>query len=367
MLRGGGGLGLGVGLGVRGWGIRRFAHSRCAVAGRLRMPSDLSRLRCLNHRQPRAGLAGAGSEPRLPLPALARRPTPNTFGTATPQIIPLHGPQSFAPVLACRDSVLRVLDAAGRAPLFEVPAPSPPTALLHVADSHDPRHRWGHGGGRGHVMPGQLVKPGGAGQRSGAPACCTLANSAHKTEAGAPERAPAFDRWEWVPSHPIPSHSTAVPSCYPPEKGSPPAPSSSCTAARTAAWSSWRWSRARCGRASPSRHRRGAVRCGRCTAGRTTAGWVGWGRGAAGRGLHTAAARTGARGKARRVRVTGRAGSWPVRAHCKMHSLQCTCRRRRKQLRGTSSDAVQGTQQARRLETRRPRLHPARSPAAPTS
>ncbi|GBF98424.1 hypothetical protein Rsub_10489 [Raphidocelis subcapitata] len=57
-------------------------------------------------------------------------------------IIPLHGPQSFAPVLACRDCVVRVLDAAGRAPLFEVPAPSPPTALLHVADSHDPRHRF---------------------------------------------------------------------------------------------------------------------------------------------------------------------------------------------------------------------------------
>lgn len=55
------------------------------------------------------------------------------------------------PALGCRDRVLRVLSASsgsaggregGAAPLFEVPLPSAPTALLHVASSHDTRGRW---------------------------------------------------------------------------------------------------------------------------------------------------------------------------------------------------------------------------------
>ncbi|KAI8469474.1 MAG: hypothetical protein J3K34DRAFT_522137 [Monoraphidium minutum] len=58
------------------------------------------------------------------------------------EVIPLLGPGEMVPVLACRDCMVRVLEPGGAAPLFEVPTPSPPTALLHVADSHDPRHRF---------------------------------------------------------------------------------------------------------------------------------------------------------------------------------------------------------------------------------
>jgi hypothetical protein len=68
-------------------------------------------------------------------------------------VLPLNGPHAYAPVLACRDRAVRVLDADGGAPLFEVPTPSPPTCLLHVPDAHDPRRRrdgWGVGlGGPG--------------------------------------------------------------------------------------------------------------------------------------------------------------------------------------------------------------------------
>lgn len=65
------------------------------------------------------------------------------------QVIPLHGPTGFVPALGCRDRVLRVLSPSsgsaggreGAPPLFEVPLQSAPTALLHVANSHDTRGR----------------------------------------------------------------------------------------------------------------------------------------------------------------------------------------------------------------------------------
>lgn len=98
--------------------------------------------------------------------ALHTAQTTLTLKTQT-QIIPLGGPGCFAPVVACRDRAIRILppvdtassgggwvggggssssssaSAAGpQQPLFEVPTPAPPTALLHVADSHDPRRRF---------------------------------------------------------------------------------------------------------------------------------------------------------------------------------------------------------------------------------
>lgn len=59
--------------------------------------------------------------------------------------MPLHGPGSFSHVIGCRDRFVRVLGGPGGGdadrPLFEVATPSPPTALLHVADAHDARGR----------------------------------------------------------------------------------------------------------------------------------------------------------------------------------------------------------------------------------
>lgn len=46
-------------------------------------------------------------------------------------------------------SQVRIMEQDGKEPLFEVPTPSPPTALLYVPDSHDPRHRWAGRASRG--------------------------------------------------------------------------------------------------------------------------------------------------------------------------------------------------------------------------
>lgn len=95
----------------------------------------------------------------------------NSHAHTQTQIIPLGGPGCFAPVVACRDRAIRILPpvdtassgggwvggggssssssasaaAAAPQPLFEVPTPAAPTALLHVADSHDPRRRFAPG------------------------------------------------------------------------------------------------------------------------------------------------------------------------------------------------------------------------------
>jgi hypothetical protein len=54
-----------------------------------------------------------------------------------PQLLPLPGVADWAPVIASRDCCIRIMGPDGK-PLFEVPTPSPPTALRFVAEQHVP-------------------------------------------------------------------------------------------------------------------------------------------------------------------------------------------------------------------------------------